>query len=209
VVGVAVDRSWMFSSPLQGRGQGEGSPLSRSPSRSWAPLFLLLSACGYHMTASGGPLPKNLTSVYVPEFENRTAETGVGGSLTDEVRRLLDRQGIGAQADPKGNEGTLYGRILNAGASPLASKVYNSNMPGVVTNPNAVGDPGLYVVSLTVSARLMRGDEVVSEIQNLSLSEQYLPANDLAAFEANRQNALHRLVREMAKEIVERLTTGF
>jgi hypothetical protein len=163
------------------------------------------------MTASGGPLPKNLTSVYVPEFENRTPETGVGGSLTDEVRRLLDRQGIGGHSDSAGNEGTLYGRVVSAGAAPLASKVYNSNptTPGAVINPNAAADPGLYVVSLTVSAKLMRGDEVISEIQNLSLSEQYLPANDLAAFEANRQNALHRLVREMAKEIVERLTTGF
>jgi hypothetical protein len=161
------------------------------------------------MTASGGPLPKNLTSVYVPEFENHTPESGVGGALTDEVRRLLDRQGIGGHADQTGSEGTLYGRIVGAGAAPLASKVYNSNVPGAVTNPNAVGDPGLYTVTLTISAKLMRGSEVVSEIQNLSLSEQYLPANDLAVFEANRQTAMHRLVHDMAKEIVERLTTGW
>jgi outer membrane lipopolysaccharide assembly protein LptE/RlpB len=171
--------------------------------------LLFLAACGYHMTASGGALPKNLTSIYVPEFENHTAEAGVGGPLTNEVRRLLDRQGIGGRSDPPGTEGTLYGRIVGAGSAPLASKVYNSNVPGAVTNPNAVGDPGLYVVSLTVSAKLMRGSEVVSEINGLSLSEQYLPANDLAAFEANRQNALHRLEHDLAKEIVERLTSGF
>lgn len=179
-----------------------------SGSQPW-PLLLLLAGCGYHMTASGGPLPKNLTSIYVPEFENRTAETSVGGPLTNEVRRLLDRQGIGGHADPSGSEGTLYGRIVNASASPLASKVYNSSVAGAVINPNAVGDPGLFVVSLTVNAKLMRGSEVVSEIQNLSLSEQYQPTNDLAAFEANRQNALRRLVHDLAKEIVERLTTGF
>ncbi len=162
------------------------------------------------MTASGGPLPKNVTAVYVPEFQNLSSEATLGGELTDAVRRRLDRQGIGGHADPSGTEGTLYGRIMNAGSAPVASKVYNSSpsVPGQVTNPNAAGDPGLYVVNLTVSVKLMRGAELLTQLDDITLSEQYLPANDLATLEANRRNALERLVRDMAREIVERLTTG-
>jgi outer membrane lipopolysaccharide assembly protein LptE/RlpB len=170
--------------------------------------LLLLASCGYHMTASGGPLPKNLTTVYVPEFQNLSPEATLGGELTDAVRRRLDRQGIGGHSDPPGTEGTLYGRIVSAGSVPLASKVYNANVPGAVTNPGAAGDPGLYAVSMTVSVKLMRGAELIAQIDDVTLTEQYLPANDLATMEANRRNALHRLVHEVARELVERLTTG-
>jgi hypothetical protein len=178
----------------------------------FAVRFLCLSslaACGYHLTASGGPLPKGITTVYVPQFQNVSAEATLGGELTDAVRRRLDRQGIGGRADPSGSEGTLYGRIVTAGSVPLASKVYNSVAPGTVTNPNAGADPGLYSVSMTVSAKLWRGSELLSQIDDVTLTENYLPANDLATLEANRRNALHRLVQEMARELVERLTTGF
>jgi hypothetical protein len=158
-------------------------------------------ACGYRFSAAGGPLPKDVQSVYVPILRNRTTEAGLEALLTEELRAELEKSGHGGSPS---SEARLEGLIESVGAIPLALKT----APPLTTGGSLVPyNPGLYQVSLVVTVKLVRGAELLAEIDHLRLNEPYLPADDLATNEANRRLALRRLARSMAKELVGRLTS--
>ncbi len=171
--------------------------------RSRPAAVLLTASCGYRFSASGGPLPGGVKSIDVPVLANQTTEPGVEGLLTAEIRHRLDQLGYG---ESSGDRAVLLGTVVGTAAVPVAPKVSN---PPTVGNPTGAGysinDPGIYLVSLAVSARLERGGELLWQADNVSMSERYLPADDLATMEANRRTALQRLTREL----VARLTSGF
>ncbi len=156
-------------------------------------------ACGYRFSAAGGSLPKGVQSVYVPIFRNRTTEAGLEALLTEELRAELEKSGHGGSPS---SEAKLEGVIEGVGAIPLALKTAPLPTGGSLAPYN----PGLYQVSLAVTVKLVLGAELLAEIDHLSLSEPYLPADDLATNEANRRLALRRLAKSMAKELVDRLT---
>jgi hypothetical protein len=162
---------------------------------------LLCAGCGYRFTGSGGPLPGGVKSIDVPVLKNQTTEPGVEGLLTEEIRHRLDQLGYGSGA---GERATLLGAVVGSAAVPVAPKVSNPLGAGY-----SVNDPGIYLVSLAVNAKLQRGDELLWQADGISVSERYLPSDDLATMEANRRTALHRLVRSLAREVVARLTAGF
>lgn len=170
----------------------------------WLMVFglALADACGYRFSAAGGPLPKGVQSVYVPILRNRTTEAGLEALVTEELRAALERSGHGGD---RSSDARLEGVIESVGAIPLALKAAPTSPTGGSLGPY---NPGLYQVSFALTVRLVRGAEVVAEIDHLSLSEPYLPADDLATNEANRRLALRRLARSMAREVVDRLTAG-
>jgi hypothetical protein len=158
----------------------------------------LLLACGYRFSAAGGPLPKGVVSVEVPNFKNRTPEAGFEALLTHELREELERTGHGAG---RSADARLDGVIESIGAVPLALKAAPPATGGALVPYN----PGLYNAAMTVSVKLTRGAELLAQIDHLQLTEPYLPSDDLATNEANRRLALRRLARALAKEIVGRL----
>ncbi len=145
-------------------------------------------------------MPGGVKSIDVPVLRNQTTEPGVEGLLTEEIRHRLNQLGYGGSAAERAS---LLGTVVGSGAAPVAPKVSNPTGAGF-----SVNDPGIYQVSLSVSARLQRGDELLWRADNVSLSERYLPSDDLATMEANRRTALHRLVQALARELVARLTAG-
>lgn len=158
-------------------------------------------ACGYRFTAASGSLPKGVRSVYVPILGNRTTEAGLEAQVTEELRSELEKSGHGGSPS---SEARLEGVIESVGAIPLALKSAPPATGGALVPYN----PGLYQVSFSVTVKLVRGAELLAEIDHLSLSEPYLPADDLATNEANRRLALRRLARSTARELVDRLTAG-
>jgi hypothetical protein len=163
-------------------------------------VAVVLAGCGYRFTAAGGPLPGGVKSIDVPVLKNQTTEPGVEGLLTEELRHRIAQLGYGGSS---GERATLLGAVVGSGAAPVAPKVSNPLGAGF-----SVNDPGIYVVSLSISARLQRGDELLWRADNVAMSERYLPSDDLATMEANRRTALHRLVQALARELVARLTAG-
>ena len=163
-------------------------------------VALLLTSCGYRFTGSGGPLPGGVKSIDVPVLKNQTTEPGVEGLLTAEIRHRLDQLGYGASS---GESATLLGTVVGSAGVPVAPKVSNPTGAGY-----SVNDPGIYLVALSVNARLQRGGELLWQADNVSLSERYLPSDDLATMEANRRTALHRLIKALARELVAKLTSG-
>ncbi len=164
-------------------------------------LGLGLAACGYTFSASGRGLPGGVKVVDVPVLKNATTEANVEGLLTDSIRKRLVELGYAGEG---GDRATLLATVSGVGVGPVAPKVVLSDAG------NGVGyAPGLYNVTLAVSAKLMRGDELLWQADNVSLSEPYLPSDDLATLEAYRREALRRLLRDLAVELVTRLTSGF
>ncbi|MHB8420276.1 MAG: LPS assembly lipoprotein LptE [Myxococcales bacterium] len=164
-------------------------------------LALVLVACGYRFSAAGGPLPKGVVSVQVPNFRNRTPEAGFEALLTHELREELERTGHGAGRTA---DAELDGVVESITSVPLALKVAQG-LGAAADAGLAAQNPGLYQVAMSVSVKLMRGAELLAQVDHLQLAEPYLPADDLATNEANRRLALRRLARALAKEIVVRL----
>jgi len=167
-------------------------------------LSLLLAACGYHLSAQGGTLPGGVQVVDVPVLQNQTTEAGVEGQLTDAIRHRLSELGFAGDSQTTSlDRAKLLANVVAASSGPVAPKVADTDA-GV-----GVGyAPGLYVVSLAVSAKLLRGDELLWQTDYLVQSERYLPSDDLATLEAHRREALRRLIHDLAHEIVARMTSG-
>ncbi len=169
-----------------------------------AAAALLAWACGYRFSAAGGPLPGGVRSIDVPVLKNRTTEPDLPAWLTGDLRREIVRAGHGGGEE---SDARLSGVIESVGGMPLVLKAGpivpgGSAAPG---QPLVPWNPGLYQVSATVTVQLWRGGELLAQLDHVTETDSYLPADDLATNEANRRLALRRLSRTLAREIVERL----
>ncbi|MHB1844312.1 MAG: LPS assembly lipoprotein LptE [Deltaproteobacteria bacterium] len=196
-------------------GQARKSPLSRArgggPGRGVTALLatLALAACGYRFAADGGPLPKRVRGVDVPTLKNETTELDVSAWLTQALRRELERSGHGGGP---GAEARLEGTIETVSGSPLALKTGPTLLPDGRPIQGPMGqtilgpaNPGLYSAQVTVTVKLWRGAELLSELDHFQLQEPYLPSDDLPTMDANRRLALRRLAKNLGREIVARL----
>ncbi len=159
-------------------------------SRLLAVACLAFTSCGYALVQGGQVFGADTITV-VPFLEDEPA--GVSSELTAAIIERLGAAGI-----ERGSGATIEGRVVS-----LAT----------VAAPSAGQAIPLYRVVLRLSARLVRGDEVLWRGE-LSLHEDFLSASrgvvsgqpeiDLAT-EANRRAALVSVTRRAAMQLVEQL----
>ncbi len=152
--------------------------------RRLALLPLLLGACGYRFTASGGALPEGIREVYAPLFINRTAEPGLETFFTQSMREQLIRAGVAGSAS---SPTQLIGELVSVfGAPTLAS----------------------YRLSAVLSVRLVKnGAAVPNGAVVVSGQEEYLAGRNVLESEANRAAALRRLASTLTRDAYDRLAT--
>ncbi len=161
--------------------------------------LLGVSACGYRFTPDGGELPGGVRAVFVPIFDNDTAEPGIGAWFTDAMRLELSRAG---REGGEASEARLMGRILEV-RDPTA--IYTTDTSGQVRRTSAR-------VEAVVELDLMKGDERLRRVR-VRGGEDYLvstsAAGSLSVLEddANRRLALRRLAERLMREGYERLQT--
>jgi hypothetical protein len=159
-----------------------GPPPARRSRRAGAiALLLALSGCGYSLTAGDARMPREAQRVFVRPFENRTTDAEAGALVAAALRQELARRGAeGGTATSARIEGT----------------VEDASYALVVPNPPTYG------LSLTVSARLLVGDELVAE-RRTARSEQWLSGFDPLENEGWRRVALRRAAEAVAKDLLE------
>ena len=54
-----------------------------------AALFVLLAACGYHVSGKGDLMPKNVHTIYVPAFTNYTSHYRLSDAIPEAISREL------------------------------------------------------------------------------------------------------------------------
>lgn len=166
-------------------------------------LAATVAACGYALAGRGNTLPAHIRIIAVPQFVNETPEPELDIRLTEAVRQELQSRGrFTVNPETAGAHGILTATIKQHLAAPAA-----------FTESRQVSR-----YQITVVADVTFRDEVKSEVlwsnPSLRVVEEYdLGGNaaptDLAALFRQDRNAIERLSRTFARNVVTSILEAF
>lgn len=156
---------------------------------------MLLSGCGYGFSG-GGPFPFNIKRLAVDVFENRTRETGLETTVTNDLVYEITRSRQVELVRKDGADAVMVGVLKSLSDETISrSGTITANERRVV---------------LTVDVRLEGPDgQALRRVEGLVENEAYVVGSDSAGTEANRKAALAVLSRRLAEKIYARLTEDF
>jgi outer membrane lipopolysaccharide assembly protein LptE/RlpB len=163
----------------------------------WAVIFICLfvSACGYRFSGSGN-LPAGIQTVAIEVLENRTSETGLENTITNDLIFEFTRKGRSVQRNSKEADAILTGVIVSERITTISRQAQQS--------------PLARRVEITVSLKLTGSDGGVKwSASGVSESEEYDVATDKAVTESNKRQAIGTLSKKLAEKVYNRLTDNF
>jgi hypothetical protein len=170
-----------------------GARRSSGPGAAFAWIVLVAAAAGCGYTVSARPaLAGGVGAVAVPVLENDTPEAEVGVLMATALARRAESDGrLAGRGEPAGR---LLGRVETVSASPAAF-------------PGAVGQAGMYAVTLRVRLRLL-ASEAGPQVTEVVVTgrEPFLAGRTPEETEAYRRLALERLTARLADEAWSELT---
>jgi outer membrane lipopolysaccharide assembly protein LptE/RlpB len=161
-----------------------------------------VSGCGYALAGRGITLPAHIRIIAVPQFVNESNEPELDVRLTDAVRQELQSRGrFTINPDTAGAHAVLTATIRQHTPSPAAF--------------NESGQVSRY--RIVVVADVTFRDEVKNEDlfrQSVRVTEEYdlggsLAPADLAALFRQDRNAIERLSRTFARDVVTSILEQF
>ena len=165
-------------------GRRRASPVARPGSRraalALAAGLALVGGCGYGFTSGAARMPPGAEKIFVPPFDNRTADSEAGAWLATALRQELARRGANGRA---GARARIEGEIDSDGFFPTSVTTFQ--------------------LTMAAHARLVVDGKVVSN-QAFVRQEDYVAGEDPLETEGRRRLALRRAAEEMARDVVER-----
>jgi outer membrane lipopolysaccharide assembly protein LptE/RlpB len=157
--------------------------------------LLLLTGCGYRLSG-GGPFPFNIKRLAVDVFENRTRETGLETTVTNDLVYEITRSRQVELVRKDGADAVMVGVLKSLSDDTISrSGTITANERRVV---------------LTVDVRLEGPDgQALRRVDGLVENEAYAVGSSSAGTEANRKAALAVLSRRLAEKIYARMTEDF
>ena len=157
-----------------------------------------LAGCGYRLAGTGTFLPKNIKTIAVAPFENRTGRPEIEVRTTEAVARELTRHGgYKIVTDKAQADAYLEGAVTDFRTTPV-----QFNAEGRATRLETA-------VVLRASLRDLASGEILWSQANLLFRDQY----DVQQQEANyfdlETTALDSLARGAAETLVNSITEGF
>jgi outer membrane lipopolysaccharide assembly protein LptE/RlpB len=163
----------------------------------WPVIIILLffSACGYRFAGSGN-LPGGIQTIAIEILENRTTETGLENTITNDLIYEFTRKGRRVQKNSKKAEAVLSGVIESARIATISRQAQQSALARrvrIIVNLKLTGSDG--VVKWSASG--------ISEFQDYNVS------TDKQANEISKQRAIENLSKKLAEKVYNRLTDNF
>ncbi|MBW2604088.1 MAG: hypothetical protein JRE28_07190 [Deltaproteobacteria bacterium] len=163
----------------------------------WPVIFitLFLSACGYRFSGSGN-LPEGIQTIAIEILENRTTETGLENTITNDLIYEFIRKGRSVQKNSKESDAILTGVIESERITTISRQAQQS--------------PLARRIGITVNLKLTGSDGGVKWFASgVSEFEEYDVATDKQATEFNKRQAIEALSKKLAQKIYNRLTDDF
>jgi hypothetical protein len=149
-----------------------------------AAIALVGLSCVYRLRVPDGQLPR----MAVPVFTNQTSEPQLEAVFTQATREMLAQAGrLGTDAEAS----VLRGEVSQVSLAPLVRSP-DRRLPN-------------YRVTATVTLRLMRGAELLSQAQG-SAAEDFPAGADILWLETNRGAALRRVAELAVRDALDKLS---
>jgi TolB-like protein len=154
--------------------------------------------CGYRLAGTGTFLPKNIKTIAVAPFENRTGRSEVEVRVTEAVARELSRHGgTKVVSDKAVADAYLEGTVTEFHTSPV-----QFNAEGRATRLEST-------VVLRASIRDLASGEILWSQANLLFRDQYDVQQQQVDYFDLETLALDALARGAAQTLVNSITEGF
>ena len=155
----------------------------------------LVAGCGYQFTG-GGSLPENVKSVSVSVLANRTAETGLENTLTNDIIYELTRNRQAEVTTAEKAEARISGTIRSLSVSTVTHSDQNVSQERRVT--------------VAVDLEMIRsGGKKIWQRQGITANETYDVGANKIATNRNREEALKTLSRRLAERVYASMTDNF
>ena len=157
----------------------------------------LASSCGYNFRGSTNNLPADIRKVAVPVFENKTVETNIERTFTDEVIFQFTRSQILRVVSVGDADALLKGTINRV---EIADVAYTSGQTSRQRR-----------VTVRINARLLRqsNGEVLWQDPALEAFRTYTVTDSVTADEAAKSAAITLLATDMARTLHDRVLENF
>ena len=158
-------------------------------------VLLFFSACGYRFSGSGN-LPGGIQTIAIEILENRTTETGLENTITNDLIYEFSRRGRRVQKDSKKAEAVLTGVIVSERIATISRQAQQSALARRV--------------QINVSLKLTGSDgEVKWSASGISEFQDYNVTTDKQANEISKRRAIEALSKKLAEKVFNRLTDNF
>jgi outer membrane lipopolysaccharide assembly protein LptE/RlpB len=163
----------------------------------WPVIFISLffSACGYRFAGSGN-LPEGIQTIAIDIFQNRTSETGLENTITNDLIYEFTRKGRSVQKNSKKADAILTGVIVSERITTISRQAQQS--------------PLARRVEIAVNLKLTGSDGKVKwSASNVSEFEEYDVATDRQVTDINKRRAIENLSKKLSEKVYSRLTDNF
>lgn len=141
-------------------------------------------------------MPAGIQTVAIEVLENRTSETGLENTITNDLIFEFTRKGRSVQRNSKEADAILTGVIVSERITTISRQAQQS--------------PLARRVEITVSLKLTGSDGGVKwSASGVSESKEYDVAADKAVTEINKRQAIGALSKKLAEKVYNRLTDNF
>lgn len=160
-------------------------------------IFLLLTGCGYHLSATSG-LPPAVAgkTAAIPIFANKSYRANVGAIMTGSLVDEFARRGGGGVVPEESADLLLTGTVLGYAASPVSY--------------SAADTVKEYRAVMTVEATLTERDtRKVIWKGVLSWGQDYPVSADVALQQNSEEAAIREISRQIALQLYQKISAGF
>lgn len=156
----------------------------------------LAAGCGYRFV-SGGGLPDWVERLYIPVFDNRTGESGIEVTFTNDLIYELTRNAVvRLTTDEAAADAQIHGRITSLRTDTLTHLGHQIALERRVT------------VNLEITITDANGKTLWADA-GLTGEEAYPVSRDKRVTEHNRQQAIEEISSRIAEGVYHRLTGGY
>jgi len=167
-------------------------------------LLAIVSGCGYSLAGRGNFLPDYIKIIAIPDFVNQSSLANADVAITKAVREEF--QGRGGRyrivVDEGGADASVVGTVLDVKLAPASF--------------TAQGQASKYTVIVTAKIEFIDRHENKTLWSNpaLQFREDYdvttgLTSNDVNAFFGQNVNAMDRLAKAFARQIITSILENF
>lgn len=159
-------------------------------------LLWVLAACGYHLKGTGLKAPEGVETVAVTVLENRTAESGIEITFTNDLTYEFTRSKVLRVVDEKKADAVLSGTIKALRVQTIS---YTANYDS---------DERRVRVTLSLSLKSRDGKVLWSD-PALEGVEEFKVADDNYVTDRNRREAIKTISERIAERVHNRILQNF